>query len=132
MPVAVLAFFFLPDTPGTAKPSWVFTERVSDRSKEDFGTVLSRSSGHRNCSRENDKSRPCARRQEVHGKDHSSILHKLEDLALHTDLHDAAFWITAIHGLCVLAEGSQQEGPATSLYRGTDRMLAHIWKYRTY
>lgn len=28
LPIAVLAFFFLPDTPGTAKPNWVFTERV--------------------------------------------------------------------------------------------------------
>jgi hypothetical protein len=29
LPVAILAFFFLPDTPGTAKANWVFTERVS-------------------------------------------------------------------------------------------------------
>jgi ACS family pantothenate transporter-like MFS transporter len=29
MPIAVLAYFFLPDTPGTAKPNWIFTERVS-------------------------------------------------------------------------------------------------------
>lgn len=28
-PVALLAFFCLPDTPGTARPNWVFTERVS-------------------------------------------------------------------------------------------------------
>ncbi|KAF2022570.1 putative pantothenate transporter liz1 [Setomelanomma holmii] len=27
LPIAVLAYFFLPDTPGTAKPNWVFTER---------------------------------------------------------------------------------------------------------
>ena len=31
MPIAILAFFFLPDTPGTAKANWVFTERVSFR-----------------------------------------------------------------------------------------------------
>jgi hypothetical protein len=30
LPVAVLAFFFLPDTPGTAKPNWLFSERVSN------------------------------------------------------------------------------------------------------
>jgi hypothetical protein len=29
LPVAVLAYFFLPDTPGTAKPNWLFSERVS-------------------------------------------------------------------------------------------------------
>jgi ACS family pantothenate transporter-like MFS transporter len=28
MPVAIAAYFFLPDTPGTAKPSWIFTDRV--------------------------------------------------------------------------------------------------------
>ena len=27
-PIAVLAYFFLPDTPGTAKPNWIFTEQV--------------------------------------------------------------------------------------------------------
>ncbi|KAH3905847.1 hypothetical protein HBH56_214360 [Parastagonospora nodorum] len=27
MPVAIAAYFFLPDTPGTAKPNWIFTER---------------------------------------------------------------------------------------------------------
>lgn len=31
LPIAVLAYFFLPDTPGTAKPNWIFTERVSAR-----------------------------------------------------------------------------------------------------
>ena len=29
-PIAVLAFFCLPDTPGTAKPNWLFSERVSN------------------------------------------------------------------------------------------------------
>jgi hypothetical protein len=29
LPVALLAYFFLPDTPGTIKPNWLFTERVS-------------------------------------------------------------------------------------------------------
>jgi MFS family permease len=29
MPIAVAAYFFLPDTPGTAKPNWIFTKRVS-------------------------------------------------------------------------------------------------------
>jgi hypothetical protein len=29
LPIAVAAYFFLPDTPGTAKPNWIFTERVS-------------------------------------------------------------------------------------------------------
>jgi len=29
LPIAVLAYFFLPDTPGTAKPNWIFNERVS-------------------------------------------------------------------------------------------------------
>jgi hypothetical protein len=28
MPIAVAAYFFLPDTPGTAKPNWIFTKRV--------------------------------------------------------------------------------------------------------
>jgi hypothetical protein len=28
LPIAVLAYFFLPDTPGTAKPNWIFTESV--------------------------------------------------------------------------------------------------------
>lgn len=28
-PIAVLAYFCLPDTPFTAKPNWLFTERVS-------------------------------------------------------------------------------------------------------
>jgi ACS family pantothenate transporter-like MFS transporter len=28
MPIAVAAYFFLPDTPGTAKPNWIFTRRV--------------------------------------------------------------------------------------------------------
>ncbi|KAF2444153.1 putative pantothenate transporter liz1 [Karstenula rhodostoma CBS 690.94] len=27
LPIAVLAYFFLPDTPGTAKPNWIFSER---------------------------------------------------------------------------------------------------------
>ncbi|KAF2674098.1 putative pantothenate transporter liz1 [Microthyrium microscopicum] len=27
LPIAILAFFFLPDTPGTAKPNWLFSER---------------------------------------------------------------------------------------------------------
>jgi hypothetical protein len=31
LPIAVLAYFFLPDTPGTAKPNWIFTERVRFR-----------------------------------------------------------------------------------------------------
>jgi hypothetical protein len=29
LPIAILAYFFLPDTPGTAKASWLFSERVS-------------------------------------------------------------------------------------------------------
>jgi hypothetical protein len=29
LPIAILAYFFLPDTPGTAKPNWLFSERVS-------------------------------------------------------------------------------------------------------
>jgi len=29
LPIALLAYFFLPDTPGTAKPNWIFSERVS-------------------------------------------------------------------------------------------------------
>ena len=29
LPIAILAFFCLPDTPVTAKPSWLFSERVS-------------------------------------------------------------------------------------------------------
>lgn len=28
LPVAALAFFLLPDTPGTAKANWVFSEKV--------------------------------------------------------------------------------------------------------
>lgn len=28
LPIAVAAYFFLPDTPGTAKANWLFTERV--------------------------------------------------------------------------------------------------------
>ncbi|KAK0109452.1 hypothetical protein ONS95_002145 [Cadophora gregata] len=34
LPVAVLAFFFLPDTPGTARPNWVFTAREIEIAKE--------------------------------------------------------------------------------------------------
>ncbi|EPE33309.1 MFS general substrate transporter [Glarea lozoyensis ATCC 20868] len=34
LPVAVLAYFFLPDTPHTAKPTWVFTERDIEIAKE--------------------------------------------------------------------------------------------------
>jgi ACS family pantothenate transporter-like MFS transporter len=29
LPIAVLAYFFLPDVPGTAKPNWLFSQRVS-------------------------------------------------------------------------------------------------------
>lgn len=29
LPIAILAYFCLPDTPGTAKPNWLFSERVS-------------------------------------------------------------------------------------------------------
>lgn len=29
LPIAILAYFFLPDTPGTAKANWLFSERVS-------------------------------------------------------------------------------------------------------
>lgn len=29
LPIAVLAYFFLPDVPGNAKPNWLFSERVS-------------------------------------------------------------------------------------------------------
>lgn len=31
LPIAVAAYFFLPDTPGTAKPNWIFTAEVSQR-----------------------------------------------------------------------------------------------------
>lgn len=30
VPIAILAYFFLPDTPGTAKANWLFSERVSE------------------------------------------------------------------------------------------------------
>ncbi|KIW67243.1 hypothetical protein PV04_06508 [Phialophora macrospora] len=33
-PIAALAYFFLPDTPGTAKPNWLFTERDIEISRE--------------------------------------------------------------------------------------------------
>ncbi|OAK94215.1 putative pantothenate transporter liz1 [Phaeosphaeriaceae sp. SRC1lsM3a] len=33
-PIAVLAYFFLPDTPGTAKPNWIFTERDLEIARE--------------------------------------------------------------------------------------------------
>ncbi|KAJ9607884.1 hypothetical protein H2200_007963 [Cladophialophora chaetospira] len=33
-PIAALAYFFLPDTPGTAKPNWVFTERDIEIARE--------------------------------------------------------------------------------------------------
>ncbi|OQV00239.1 hypothetical protein CLAIMM_05764 [Cladophialophora immunda] len=33
-PIAVLAYFCLPDTPGTAKPSWLFTERDIEIARE--------------------------------------------------------------------------------------------------
>ncbi|KAG4436104.1 hypothetical protein IFR05_008424 [Cadophora sp. M221] len=39
LPVAVLAFFFLPDTPGTAKPNWVFTAREVELAKERMARV---------------------------------------------------------------------------------------------
>ena len=29
LPIAVMAYFFLPDVPGVAKPNWLFSERVS-------------------------------------------------------------------------------------------------------
>jgi ACS family pantothenate transporter-like MFS transporter len=29
LPIAILAYFFLPDTPGTAKAGWLFSESVS-------------------------------------------------------------------------------------------------------
>jgi len=29
LPIAVLAYFFLPDVPGNAKANWLFSERVS-------------------------------------------------------------------------------------------------------
>jgi hypothetical protein len=29
LPIAILAYFCLPDTPSTAKPNWLFSERVS-------------------------------------------------------------------------------------------------------
>ncbi|KAF2499872.1 putative pantothenate transporter liz1 [Lophium mytilinum] len=34
LPIAILAYFFLPDTPGTAKPSWIFSERDIQIAKE--------------------------------------------------------------------------------------------------
>ncbi|KAH6665184.1 putative pantothenate transporter liz1 [Halenospora varia] len=34
LPVAVLAFFFLPDTPGTAKPNWLFSESEIELARE--------------------------------------------------------------------------------------------------
>jgi hypothetical protein len=37
LPIAVAAYFFLPDTPGTAKPNWIFTERVSLSSEQNIG-----------------------------------------------------------------------------------------------
>ncbi|KAL2068570.1 hypothetical protein VTL71DRAFT_14907 [Oculimacula yallundae] len=40
LPVAILAFFFLPDTPGTAKPNWVFTAREIELAKERMGKPL--------------------------------------------------------------------------------------------
>ena len=49
-PIAILAYFCLPDTPGTAKPNWLFTERVSSNvvqlNKEKGLTLLSCHAGH--------------------------------------------------------------------------------------
>ncbi|KAK5065087.1 hypothetical protein LTR84_000923 [Exophiala bonariae] len=34
LPIAVLAYFFLPDVPGNAKPNWLFSEREIELAKE--------------------------------------------------------------------------------------------------
>ncbi|KAB5547251.1 putative pantothenate transporter liz1 [Coniochaeta sp. 2T2.1] len=39
LPVAILAFFFLPDTPGTAKANWIFTEREIEIARERMANV---------------------------------------------------------------------------------------------
>ncbi|KAL2414699.1 Pantothenate transporter liz1 [Exophiala dermatitidis] len=39
LPIALLAYFCLPDTPGTAKPNWLFTERDIELSKERMARV---------------------------------------------------------------------------------------------
>ncbi|EAT77359.2 hypothetical protein SNOG_15134 [Parastagonospora nodorum SN15] len=40
MPVAIAAYFFLPDTPGTAKPNWIFTERTIFEYLTNWKTLL--------------------------------------------------------------------------------------------
>ncbi|KAG0652965.1 Pantothenate transporter liz1 [Hyphodiscus hymeniophilus] len=39
LPLAILAYFFLPDTPGTAKPNWLFTERDVKIARERMSRV---------------------------------------------------------------------------------------------
>ncbi|KAJ4512988.1 hypothetical protein HRR78_002835 [Exophiala dermatitidis] len=39
LPIALLAYFCLPDTPGTAKPNWLFTERDIELAKERMARV---------------------------------------------------------------------------------------------
>ncbi|KAI1613227.1 putative pantothenate transporter liz1 [Exophiala viscosa] len=39
LPIAILAYFCLPDTPGTAKPNWLFSEREIELARERMARV---------------------------------------------------------------------------------------------
>ncbi|TAQ86071.1 hypothetical protein B7494_g5617 [Chlorociboria aeruginascens] len=39
LPVAILAYFCLPDTPGTAKPNWLFSEREIELARERMSSI---------------------------------------------------------------------------------------------
>lgn len=86
LPVAVLAFFFLPDTPGTAKANWIFTERVSDRLPNARMLCSRFHQGNRNCKRENGKNWSRPRRQALHCQNNFRLLDQLEDTALHPNI----------------------------------------------
>lgn len=105
LPLAVLAYFFLPDTPGTAKPNWIFSERVSCVTQEGPHLPLSNTPhlGHRDRQGENGKSWARSRRKIIHSKDICWLRYQLENTSLHPHLHDSTIRITAFYSIRFLA-----------------------------
>lgn len=120
----MLAYFFLPDTPGTAKPNWIFSERVSAHIRR--LSLMGRGwlildLGYPTCPGENEPGRTEAGRQAIYHSHHPRLFDVLEDPPLHVDLYNAAVWVATFPVFRLLAQGPQQEGPTDGLYSRSDR-----------
>jgi hypothetical protein len=149
LPIAILAYFFLPDTPGTAKPNWLFSERVSIMLpiNQYLGTIGAHILSYRKSNllrREWEgsdelpkanriQSRPFSATSRVGKRFFSpSSLVSLpqnppsEMMSLLFSNSNATFWKPTCHLICLLAESTQQKGQTFSLYRRANSMLLHL------